>query len=161
MQSFLLEMAKIPRGAQRVKSWYFYLTSDDMFDAIKHTVKTLRDGIFQVHHGLRFKGILKIVFDIGTYLNEGTYNAKIGGKAVMGFDIDTLAKVTDVRGVLADGKEKTNMLRYISDLCERKFPMLVEFGKENVELDAARYGPRFSRYGSCASPMPCPMLIKV
>eukprot|EP01052_Picozoa_sp_SAG31_P046024 SAG31_NODE_8639_length_1416_cov_1.135156_1_plen_272_part_10 len=137
-QLFVLEMSKIPAGGPRVRSWFFYMTSDDMLEPVKGSISNFKAAMQEVHTCLRFKAVLKIIFDVGSYLNEGTYNAKVGGRPVKGFDVDTLEKVTDVRGAIEHGKEKTNLLRYVADVCERKYPILQDFAKEGIEWDFVR-----------------------
>ena len=74
----------------------------------------------------KLKSMLEVILAIGNYLN-GT-SARGGA---YGFDVDTLQKLSDLRG--QDGK--STLLDYIVAFCDKKKPELLNLRAEFPQLD--------------------------
>ena len=129
---FLIEMVKIPLIEERLSAWHFYETAGNLLLPIEHDVKVLDEAMAQIKEGLRFKGVLSIILQLGNYINAGTYRAN-----AKGFFLETLSKIPDTKGMLS-GSEKTSLMRYVAGLCEKEYKILHAFAAPDVEWQQVR-----------------------
>jgi hypothetical protein len=127
-----VQLCAAPRRRLSVEDEREAACAGELLAPVEHDVKTLHEAMDEVHDGLRLRGMLKIVLDIGNYINAGTYRAN-----AKGFYLETLAKVPDTRGQLASS-ERTDLLRYIAGLCTKEYRVLEAFAKPGVEWQQLR-----------------------
>lgn len=80
---------------------------------------------------LRLKTLLALILSIGNYLNQGKHNGN-----AFGFHSRSLSSVTDVKYSYKNDK---NLLHYIVEMVEEKYPNVVSLNKDlAVVYDASR-----------------------
>ncbi|KAI3787768.1 hypothetical protein L2E82_00179 [Cichorium intybus] len=103
-EKFLKRLVEIPFAFQRLESLLFMCTLQEEQDIIKESIQTLEAACKQLRKSRLFLKLLEAVLKTGNRMNDGTFRG-----SAQAFKLDTLLKLSDVKGV--DGK--TTLLHFV------------------------------------------------
>ncbi|KAI3526717.1 hypothetical protein L1887_05979 [Cichorium endivia] len=103
-EKFLKRLVEIPFAFQRLESLLFMCTLQEEQDIIKESFQTLEAACKQLRKSRLFLKLLEAVLKTGNRMNDGTFRG-----SAQAFKLDTLLKLSDVKGV--DGK--TTLLHFV------------------------------------------------
>jgi len=95
---------------------------------IKQSVEILKTATLQVKNSEKFLKIMEIILNVGNYLNGSKANGQVNG-----FKLSSLSKLADVKS--ADNK--TNLLDFLVEKIQTKFPDLVSFPNDLTSIKRA------------------------
>ncbi|XP_076889645.1 uncharacterized protein LOC143540483 [Bidens hawaiensis] len=101
---FLKHLVEIPFAFRRLESLLFMCTLQEEQDVIKESFQTLEAACIQLRKSRLFLKLLEAVLKTGNRMNDGTFRG-----SAQAFKLDTLLKLSDVKGV--DGK--TTLLHFV------------------------------------------------
>uniref|UniRef100_A0A914BU84 FH2 domain-containing protein n=1 Tax=Acrobeloides nanus TaxID=290746 RepID=A0A914BU84_9BILA len=129
---FLLEVGQIPRYEQRLKCLHIIRTFQERVDEITPYLNAVIKASNTSSSNKKLRQLLALILAIGNYLNHG----KRSGNA-MGFTIGSLGVIHDVKSSV---RHDRNLLHFIIELLESKFPEIIHLKRELVSVyEAARY----------------------
>ncbi|KAL0301844.1 UNVERIFIED_CONTAM: Formin-like protein 5 [Sesamum radiatum] len=103
-ERFLKVLVEIPFAFKRLEALLFVSTFQEDFSSLKEALATLEVASTELKNSRLFLKLLEAVLKTGNRMNDGTYR---GG--AMAFKLDTLLKLSDVKGT--DGK--TTLLHFV------------------------------------------------
>ncbi|KAJ9562802.1 hypothetical protein OSB04_007962 [Centaurea solstitialis] len=103
-ERFLKRLVEIPFAFKRLESLLFMCTLQDEEEIIKESFQTLEAACVQLRKSRLFLKLLEAVLKTGNRMNDGTFRG-----SAQAFKLDTLLKLSDVKGV--DGK--TTLLHFV------------------------------------------------
>ncbi|KAI3768918.1 hypothetical protein L6452_00014 [Arctium lappa] len=103
-ERFLKRLVEIPFAFKRLESLLFMCTLQDEEEIIKESFQTLEAACLQLRKSRLFLKLLEAVLKTGNRMNDGTFRG-----SAQAFKLDTLLKLSDVKGV--DGK--TTLLHFV------------------------------------------------
>ncbi|XP_076928294.1 uncharacterized protein LOC143592215 [Bidens hawaiensis] len=101
---FLKHLVEIPFAFRRLESLLFMCTLQEEQDVTKESFQTLEAACIQLKKSRLFLKLLEAVLKTGNRMNDGTFRG-----SAQAFKLDTLLKLSDVKGV--DGK--TTLLHFV------------------------------------------------
>ncbi|CAD5223626.1 unnamed protein product [Bursaphelenchus okinawaensis] len=119
---FFYEVGQIQRYEQRLQCLYTMRTFQERVEELVPYLNAVSKASTTLTSSKRLKQLLALLLAIGNYLNFG----KRMGNA-MGFTIGSINQVTNVRSSL---KADRNLLHYIAEIIENKFPDLLRIKRE-------------------------------
>jgi len=122
-ERFYLSIIKIQRFEQRLTSWMFKNQFPTQFTSINPDIETVKLAIQELMTADKFMKFLQIVLQMGNFLNSGK-------KGIFGFQINSLLKLKELK---ATGS-KMNLLGYLIQFCEAKYPDVLDFKKELIHV---------------------------
>jgi len=127
-EQFFLELEAIPHLHTRVEHWIFERSFEENVHKILPDIKTLSSAFSECMTSPKFLKLLSVVLAVGNYLNGGTASGR-----AYGFKLDVLMKLTDTKA--ADNK--TTLLHFIITQCEQKYPEILDYFSELVNVPKA------------------------
>ncbi|CAG8806298.1 10772_t:CDS:10, partial [Dentiscutata erythropus] len=109
---FFVEVMKIHRYEQRLKFMYFYVTFDEKFNDLEHSIVSISKASIALKESKNFKELLSFILLIGNYMN-GSGNK--GG--AYGFKIQSINKLVDTK---AAKSSSITLLHFLADTIETK-----------------------------------------
>ncbi|KAK4420521.1 Formin-like protein 5 [Sesamum alatum] len=103
-ERFLKVLVEIPFAFKRLEALLFVSTFQEEYSSLKEAFATLEVASTELRNSRLFLKLLEAVLKTGNRMNDGTYR---GG--AMAFKLDTLLKLSDVKGT--DGK--TTLLHFV------------------------------------------------
>ncbi|KAK1440006.1 hypothetical protein QVD17_05831 [Tagetes erecta] len=103
-ERFLKRLVEIPFAFRRLESLLFMCTLQEEQDIMKESFQTLEAACIQLKKSRLFLKLLEAVLKTGNRMNDGTFRG-----SAQAFKLDTLLKLSDVKGV--DGK--TTLLHFV------------------------------------------------
>ncbi|KVI10348.1 hypothetical protein Ccrd_011248 [Cynara cardunculus var. scolymus] len=103
-ERFLKRLVEIPFAFKRLESLLFMCTLQEEEEIIKESFQTLEAACVQLRKSRLFLKLLEAVLKTGNRMNDGTFRG-----SAQAFKLDTLLKLSDVKGV--DGK--TTLLHFV------------------------------------------------
>ncbi|GJW37933.1 formin-like protein 5 [Tanacetum coccineum] len=103
-ERFLKKLVEIPFAYKRLESLLFMCTLQEELDIIKESFETLEAACKELKKSRLFLKLLEAVLKTGNRMNDGTFRG-----SAQAFKLDTLLKLSDVKGV--DGK--TTLLHFV------------------------------------------------
>jgi len=126
-EQFFLQVMDIPRMDERLQAFGVKLTFDTNLDRVNAIVDLLDGLAKKVKDSKNFVKVLEIVLALGNYINGNTAR---GG--AFGFKFDAMLKLTDTKG-----NNKANLLHYLCEFAEKKYPEVADIDKEFPEFEEA------------------------
>ncbi|CEF68788.1 Delphilin [Strongyloides ratti] len=128
---FLYEVSTIIRYEQRLKCINIIRTFSEKAEELLKSMESVSKASNALSSNLRLKTLLALILSIGNYLNQGKHNGN-----AFGFHSRSLSSVTDVKYSYKNDK---NLLHYIVEMVEEKYPNVVSLNKDlAVVYDASR-----------------------
>ncbi|KAL8237801.1 hypothetical protein R6Q59_018882 [Mikania micrantha] len=103
-ERFLKRLVEIPFAFKRLESLLFMCTLQEEEDIMKESFQTLEAACIELKKSRLFLKLLEAVLKTGNRMNDGTFRG-----SAQAFKLDTLLKLSDVKGV--DGK--TTLLHFV------------------------------------------------
>ncbi|XP_052621844.1 uncharacterized protein LOC111896206 [Lactuca sativa] len=103
-EKFLKRLVEIPFAFKRLETLLFMCTLQEEQDIIKEYFQTLESACKELKKSRLFLKLLEAVLKTGNRMNDGTFRG-----SAQAFKLDTLLKLSDVKGV--DGK--TTLLHFV------------------------------------------------
>nr|GEV44362.1 formin-like protein 5 [Tanacetum cinerariifolium] len=103
-ERFLKKLVEIPFAYKRLESLLFMCTLQEDLDIIRESFETLEAACKELKKSRLFLKLLEAVLKTGNRMNDGTFRG-----SAQAFKLDTLLKLSDVKGV--DGK--TTLLHFV------------------------------------------------
>jgi dishevelled associated activator of morphogenesis len=110
---FLLEMSRIPRYSQRLKSLFFKKTLSDRLDDVCPKIEAVHFSCKELKTSKKLRKVLEVVLAFGNFMNRGSR-----GNA-SGFRLASLNKMGDTK---SSSDPDINLLHYLVQTLETKFP---------------------------------------
>jgi dishevelled associated activator of morphogenesis len=110
---FLLEMSRIPRYYQRLKSLFFKKTLSDRLEDVRPKIEAVHYSCKELKTSTKLKKVLEVVLAFGNFMNRGNR-----GNA-SGFRLNSLNKMGDTK---SSTNRDINLLHYLIQTLESKFP---------------------------------------
>jgi diaphanous 1 len=129
-ESFFLNVRHIRRLRQRVTSMILVLQFPSQADELEGEVGLLRSACEDLSTSTRFPRLLRLVLDIGNFLNAGSNMGQAAG-----FRLDALPKLQDTRST-ADAK--VSLLDYLAQVVLTTVPDVAHFREDLAKCDQAR-----------------------
>jgi len=118
-EKFYLAIAKIGRFEQRLGCWMFKNQFPVQFTSINPDIETVTSAVKELMGSEKLLTFLQIVLYMGNFLNTGK-------KGTYGFQMSSLLKLRDLKATGA----KLNLLAYIYQYCQQKYPEVLDFTKD-------------------------------
>lgn len=119
IEKFYHCIANLPKYERRLECWMFKNSFPILYSAVQPDIDIVARAINELLESERLRKFLQIVLAIGNFLNSGR-------KGIYGFTISSLLKLRDLK---ANGV-KANLLMYIIEYCQQKYPKVLEFKKD-------------------------------
>ncbi|XP_053399361.1 protein diaphanous homolog 2-like isoform X3 [Mercenaria mercenaria] len=127
-EQFCVVISSIKKLVPRLNAMLFKMGFAENLNDIKPDLVNARECCEEIMESKKFAGILEIILLVGNYLNTGSRNEQS-----LGFDINFLSKLGNTKA--QDGK--TTLLHFIANVCENKYPDILNFHEELTHLDKA------------------------
>uniref|UniRef100_A0A158R3X5 GBD/FH3 domain-containing protein n=1 Tax=Syphacia muris TaxID=451379 RepID=A0A158R3X5_9BILA len=128
---FLFEISNIPRYEQRLRCLHIICTFRERLDDVAKSMQAVANASVSVASSKRLRTLLSVVLAIGNYLNYEKRNGNASG-----FMLISLRELSDVKNTL---RADRNLLHYIIELIEHKYPDVLRFKRDLSNVyDAAR-----------------------
>ncbi|CAI8048375.1 Disheveled-associated activator of morphogenesis 2 [Geodia barretti] len=108
---FLLEMSRIPRYSQRLKSLFFKKTLSDRLDDIRPKIEAVHYSCKELKSSKKLRKVLEVVLAFGNFMNRGNR-----GNA-SGFRLSSLNKMADTK---SSSEPDINLLHYLVQTLKTK-----------------------------------------
>uniref|UniRef100_A0A8R1DM16 FH2 domain-containing protein n=2 Tax=Caenorhabditis japonica TaxID=281687 RepID=A0A8R1DM16_CAEJA len=129
---YMYEISTIPRFEQRLRCMHIIRTFHDRVEALLPHIQVVSKASASMQGNKRFRQILTIVLAVGNYLNCGKRNGN-----AYGFELGALNRLVDVKNTLRNDR---NLLHWLVQFVEKKYPDLTKFKKELATVtEAARF----------------------
>eukprot|EP01099_Mayorella_cantabrigiensis_P004858 TRINITY_DN3736_c0_g5_i1.p1 TRINITY_DN3736_c0_g5~~TRINITY_DN3736_c0_g5_i1.p1 ORF type:complete len:628 (-),score=241.18 TRINITY_DN3736_c0_g5_i1:502-2250(-) len=126
-EQFFLHVMEIPRMDERLQAFGVKLTFDTNLDRVMMIIDLLDGLAKKIQKSKSFVKLLEIVLALGNYINGNTAR---GG--AFGFKLDAMLKLTDTKG-----NNKANLLHYLCEFSEKKYPEVAGVDLEFPEFEEA------------------------
>ena len=125
------QISEIPRLEQRLGCMIFKRTFTEKVTELRPNLDAVTKASKALKSSKSFHKILEIILLLGNYMN-GT--GRSGG--ALGFKLAAINKLVDTKSA----NNKMTLLHFIADTVEAKFPEVIKFVEELVDVDAASKG---------------------
>ncbi|MBZ3875932.1 Protein diaphanous-like protein 3 [Sciurus carolinensis] len=142
-EQFAVVMSNVKRLRPRLSAILFKLQFEEQVNNIKPDIMAVSTACEEIKKSKSFSTLLELVLLMGNYMNAGSRNAQ-----TFGFNLSSLCKkvVLDSAGLeesnrkLKDTKsadQKTTLLHFLVEICEEKYPAILNFVDDLEHLDKA------------------------
>jgi len=114
---------------KRLQGWRYKMEFDAKLNDVKPDIESVLSACKELRGSQKFLDILKIVLEIGNFLNGNSFR-----EGAWGFKLDTLAAMVDTK---SGAKKNFTLMHYFSEMLERNFPQLVGFWEELGSISQA------------------------
>uniref|UniRef100_A0A8C4W8Q0 Diaphanous related formin 3 n=1 Tax=Gopherus evgoodei TaxID=1825980 RepID=A0A8C4W8Q0_9SAUR len=127
-EQFGIVMSNVKRLQTRLSAILFKLQFEEQVNNIKPDIMAVSAACEEIKKSKSFSKLLELVLLIGNYMNAGSRNAQ-----TFGFNLSSLCKLKDTKS--AD--QKTTLLHFLVEVCEEKYPDVLNFTEDLQHLDKA------------------------
>nr|XP_006113623.1 protein diaphanous homolog 3 [Pelodiscus sinensis] len=127
-EQFGIVMSNVKRLQTRLSAILFKLQFEEQVNNIKPDIMAVSAACEEIKKSKSFSKLLELVLLIGNYMNAGSRNAQ-----TFGFNLSSLCKLKDTKS--AD--QKTTLLHFLVEICEEKYPDVLNFVEDLQHLDKA------------------------
>uniref|UniRef100_A0A8C3X448 Diaphanous related formin 3 n=1 Tax=Catagonus wagneri TaxID=51154 RepID=A0A8C3X448_9CETA len=127
-EQFAVVMSNVKRLRPRLSAILFKLQFEEQVNNIKPDIMAVNTACEEIKKSRSFSKLLELVLLMGNYMNAGSRNAQ-----TFGFNLSSLCKLKDTRS--AD--QKTTLLHFLVEICEEKYPDILNFVDDLEHLDKA------------------------
>uniref|UniRef100_A0A7M4FPM1 Diaphanous related formin 3 n=1 Tax=Crocodylus porosus TaxID=8502 RepID=A0A7M4FPM1_CROPO len=127
-EQFGVVMSNVKRLRPRLSAILFKLQFEEQVNNIKPDIMAVSTACEEIKKSKSFSKLLELVLLMGNYMNAGSRNAQ-----TFGFNLSSLCKLKDTKS--AD--QKTTLLHFLVDVCEERFPDVLNFVEDFQHLDKA------------------------
>jgi myosin heavy subunit len=121
-EKFFYDVSKIDHYSDRLNAFHFMVSFQEYYNDMFEMIKWLQKASDVTVNNEKFKGILQIILALGNYMNSNNR----GG--AYGFELTSILKLNDTK--TCNNQLKYNLMNYLSQLVDRKFPGLSDFADE-------------------------------
>ncbi|EHB07038.1 diaphanous-like protein 3 [Heterocephalus glaber] len=130
-EQFTVVMSNVKRLRPRLSAILFKLQFEEQVNNIKPDIMAVSTACEEIKKSKSFSKLLELVLLMGNYMNAGSRNAQ-----TFGFNLSSLCKLKDIKS--AD--QKTTLLHFLVEICEEKYPDILNFVDDLGHLDKASKG---------------------
>ncbi|XP_045884083.1 protein diaphanous homolog 3 isoform X1 [Meles meles] len=127
-EQFAVVMSNVKRLRPRLSAILFKLQFEEQVNNIKPDIMAVSTACEEIKQSRSFSKLLELVLLMGNYMNAGSRNAQ-----TFGFNLSSLCKLKDTKS--AD--QKTTLLHFLVEVCEEKYPDILNFVDDLEHLDKA------------------------
>ncbi|XP_064229552.1 protein diaphanous homolog 3 [Aotus nancymaae] len=127
-EQFAVVMSNVKRLRPRLSAILFKLQFEEQVNNIKPDIMAVSTACEEIKKSKSFSKLLELVLLMGNYMNAGSRNAQ-----TFGFNLSSLCKLKDTKS--AD--QKTTLLHFLVEICEEKYPDILNFVDDLEPLDKA------------------------
>lgn len=127
VEKFVASLYDIKRLEARLHCIKFKLVYSNMVEDLEPNIKSGVAACQEIISSIKFGRVLNLILSIGNMMNSGS---TISG--AMGFDLEILAKLHDVKGA-----RKYTLLHFIVETISHEFPECLNFADELRSIDEA------------------------
>ncbi|XP_023558144.1 protein diaphanous homolog 3 [Octodon degus] len=127
-EQFAVVMSNVKRLRPRLSAILFKLQFEEQVNNIKPDIMAVSTACEEIKKSKSFSKLLELVLLMGNYMNAGSRNAQ-----TFGFNLSSLCKLKDIKS--AD--QKTTLLHFLVEICEEKYPDILNFVDDLEHLDKA------------------------
>uniref|UniRef100_A0A2K6KFP0 Diaphanous related formin 3 n=1 Tax=Rhinopithecus bieti TaxID=61621 RepID=A0A2K6KFP0_RHIBE len=127
-EQFAVVMSNVKRLRPRLSAILFKLQFEEQVNNIKPDIMAVSTACEEIKKSKSFSKLLELVLLMGNYMNAGSRNAQ-----TFGFNLSSLCKLKDTKS--AD--QKTTLLHFLVEVCEEKYPDILNFVGDLEPLDKA------------------------
>ncbi|XP_077926407.1 protein diaphanous homolog 3 isoform X1 [Halichoerus grypus] len=127
-EQFAVVMSNVKRLRPRLSAILFKLQFEEQVNNIKPDIMAVSTACEEIKQSKSFRKLLELVLLMGNYMNAGSRNAQ-----TFGFNLSSLCKLKDTKS--AD--QKTTLLHFLVEVCEEKYPDILNFVDDLEHLDKA------------------------
>uniref|UniRef100_A0A8C6RF36 Diaphanous related formin 3 n=1 Tax=Nannospalax galili TaxID=1026970 RepID=A0A8C6RF36_NANGA len=127
-EQFAVTMSNVKKLRPRLSAILFKLQFEEQVNNIKPDIMAVSTACEEIKKSKSFSKLLELVLLMGNYMNAGSRNAQ-----TFGFSLSSLCKLKDTKS--AD--QKTTLLHFLVDICEEKYPDILNFVDDLEHLDKA------------------------
>ncbi|XP_057563596.1 protein diaphanous homolog 3 isoform X6 [Hippopotamus amphibius kiboko] len=127
-EQFAVVMSNVKRLRPRLSAILFKLQFEEQVNNIKPDIMAVSTACEEIKKSRSFSKLLELVLLMGNYMNAGSRNAQ-----TFGFNLSSLCKLKDTKS--AD--QKTTLLHFLVEICEEKYPDILNFVNDLEHLDKA------------------------
>ncbi|XP_058132581.1 protein diaphanous homolog 3 [Dasypus novemcinctus] len=127
-EQFAVVMSNVKRLRPRLSAILFKLQFEEQVNNIKPDIMAVSTACEEIKKSRSFSKLLELVLLMGNYMNAGSRNAQ-----TFGFNLSSLCKLKDTKS--AD--QKTTLLHFLVEICEEKYPDILNFVDDLGHLDKA------------------------
>ncbi|XP_058404259.1 protein diaphanous homolog 3 isoform X2 [Diceros bicornis minor] len=127
-EQFAVVMSNVKRLRPRLSAILFKLQFEEQVNNIKPDIMAVSTACEEIKKSRSFSKLLELVLLMGNYMNAGSRNAQ-----TFGFNLSSLCKLKDTKS--AD--QKTTLLHFLVEVCEEKYPDILNFVADLEHLDKA------------------------
>ncbi|XP_064442092.1 protein diaphanous homolog 3 isoform X2 [Mirounga angustirostris] len=127
-EQFAVVMSNVKRLRPRLSAILFKLQFEEQVNNIKPDIMAVSTACEEIKQSKSFCKLLELVLLMGNYMNAGSRNAQ-----TFGFNLSSLCKLKDTKS--AD--QKTTLLHFLVEVCEEKYPDILNFVDDLEHLDKA------------------------
>nr|XP_044635824.1 protein diaphanous homolog 3 isoform X3 [Equus asinus] len=127
-EQFAVVMSNVKRLRPRLSAILFKLQFEEQVNNIKPDIMAVSTACEEIKKSRSFSKLLELVLLMGNYMNAGSRNAQ-----TFGFNLSSLCKLKDTKS--AD--QKTTLLHFLVEVCEEKYPDILNFVDDMEHLDKA------------------------
>uniref|UniRef100_A0A8C9DQT6 Diaphanous related formin 3 n=1 Tax=Prolemur simus TaxID=1328070 RepID=A0A8C9DQT6_PROSS len=127
-EQFAVVMSNVKRLRPRLSAILFKLQFEEQVNNIKPDIMAVTTACEEIKKSKSFSKLLELVLLMGNYMNAGSRNAQ-----TFGFNLSSLCKLKDTKS--AD--QKTTLLHFLVEICEEKYPDILNFVDDLGHLDKA------------------------
>ncbi|XP_019380797.1 PREDICTED: protein diaphanous homolog 3 isoform X1 [Gavialis gangeticus] len=127
-EQFGIVMSNVKRLRPRLSAILFKLQFEEQVNNIKPDIMAVSTACEEIKKSKSFSKLLELVLLMGNYMNAGSRNAQ-----TFGFNLSSLCKLKDTKS--AD--QKTTLLHFLVDVCEERYPDVLNFVEDFQHLDKA------------------------
>ncbi|XP_041587104.1 protein diaphanous homolog 3 isoform X2 [Vulpes lagopus] len=127
-EQFAVVMSNVKRLRPRLSAILFKLQFEEQVNNIKPDIMAVSTACEEIKKSKSFSKLLELILLMGNYMNAGSRNAQ-----TFGFNLSSLCKLKDTKS--AD--QKTTLLHFLVEVCEEKYPDILNFVDDLEHLDKA------------------------
>uniref|UniRef100_A0A5F8GSE5 Diaphanous related formin 3 n=1 Tax=Monodelphis domestica TaxID=13616 RepID=A0A5F8GSE5_MONDO len=127
-EQFAVVMSTVKRLRPRLSAILFKLQFEEQVNSLKPDILAVSAACEEIKKSKSFSKLLELVLLMGNYMNAGSRNAQ-----TFGFNLSSLCKLKDTKS--AD--QKTTLLHFLAEVCEEKYPDILNFVDDLEHLDKA------------------------
>ncbi|XP_027447159.1 protein diaphanous homolog 3 isoform X2 [Zalophus californianus] len=127
-EQFAVVMSNVKRLRPRLSAILFKLQFEEQVNNIKPDTMAVSTACEEIKQSKSFRKLLELVLLMGNYMNAGSRNAQ-----TFGFNLSSLCKLKDTKST----DQKTTLLHFLVEVCEEKYPDILNFVDDLEHLDKA------------------------
>ncbi|XP_076728093.2 protein diaphanous homolog 3 isoform X4 [Callospermophilus lateralis] len=127
-EQFAVVMSNVKRLRPRLSAILFKLQFEEQVNNIKPDIMAVSTACEEIKKSKSFSTLLELVLLMGNYMNAGSRNAQ-----TFGFNLSSLCKLKDTKST----DQKTTLLHFLVEICEEKYPDILNFVDDLEHLDKA------------------------